>query len=242
VTSLLNTGPGTPDGLVFDNNGDIVYSLNAAGQVGIFNPATNANRALASGFSASASDLVLDPGGTTVLLADKSNNRVVRIDLTTGAVSALGGSIAVPNGIASDNYDNLFVVSTNNGAGGGNSLLQLNPATGAVLRTIPLHSAGYTDGLAFDPVTCAFWVADNASGLIEVSNYLSSPHVQEFSSPIGGSFDGVESDGQGNLYVTDSQTRLVKYAVATNTFVALPAAVSPDRWRRSSGAAPGPAR
>jgi uncharacterized membrane protein len=220
VTNVLRTPPVGPfsniDSLIFDNSGDLVYSLYSSGQVGLYNPNTNANTVIASSLNGPA-DLFLEAGGQSVLLSEYLGNRITRINLTTGAVSTLATNISGPNGIAYDNNGNLFVV-----AKGVDSLLQLNPTTGAVLQSIPLHSHGFPDGMTFDPVTGAFWVTDDGGGLIEVSNYLASPRVQESNSPLtSGRYDGVESDGLGNLYLVGLFHGLDEYHIATNTFTAL---------------------
>src|SRR5262249_11167904 len=125
--------------------------------------------------------------------------------------------------IAYDNKGNLFVASWSD-----DTLVQVGPQTGAVLQTIPLHSNGHPDGVTFDPVTGAFWVADESGGLVEVSNYLTAPQVHEFVSslPLAGQiFDGVESDGLGNIYIAEyngtNPGRTDQYNIASNTFKAL---------------------
>src|SRR5262249_55001663 len=136
VTNVLNTGS-APDSLIFDNRGDVIYSLVLAGEVGVYNPNTNANVILASGFN-DPQDLALEPGGNTVLVNDRGNDRIERIDLGTGAVSTLATGISGPEGLTYDNSGNLFVVEGNS-----RSLLQLDPKTGAILQTIPLNDSGY---------------------------------------------------------------------------------------------------
>jgi uncharacterized membrane protein/sugar lactone lactonase YvrE len=216
ATNTLTTVLATPDyvdSLIFDNNGDIVYTLLDRGQLGLFNPTTGANGIIASGFN-TATDITLEPGGNTVLVTDRGNNRLARVNLTTGAVGTLV-DLSTPNGTAYDNQGHLFAVET-----GTESLVQIDPTTGAILQTIPLNTNGYVDGMTFDPVTGAFWIGNNG-GLIEVSNYLASPQVQQFTSPIGGTFDGTESDGKGHIFTADLRNRVVEYTIASNTFTPL---------------------
>jgi hypothetical protein len=216
ATNTLTTVLATPDyvdSLVFDNNGDIVYTLAGSGQLGLLNPNTGANSIIASGGSATV-DVTLEPGGNSVLVTNRGLDQINRVNLSTGAVSTLVG-LSVPNGTAYDNQGSLFAVET-----GSDSLVQLDPTTGAILQRIPLSTNGYADGLTFDPVTGAFWIA-NTGGLIEVTNYLSSPQVHRFASPIGGTFDGIESDGQGHIFIADGGHGVVEYTIASNTFTAL---------------------
>jgi uncharacterized membrane protein/transglutaminase-like putative cysteine protease/sugar lactone lactonase YvrE len=237
-TSLLNTG-GFADSLVFDHQGDLVYTLPGANELGLFNPNTNTNQIVAN--LPEPVDLALDPSGTGVVIVC-GDDTVRRVELTTGAVTTLASNIiehpaTSGGGIAYDDLGNLFVAQN---SGSGDDLLQLDATTGAVLRTIPLHCAGEADGVTFDPGTGAFWVVDRppagaagVDGLIEVSNYLNAPQLQEFSAPSGfvlSNFDGISSDGQGNIFVAEFGARLDKYTIATNTFtpVTQPHVVEPD--------------
>jgi hypothetical protein len=205
--------------LTFDNNGDIIYSL-GFGQLELVNPATNTFTPIATGFA--PDDIELEPGGNSVLVADFSNERVARVDLTTGAVSTLGptGGEFFPSQIAYDPQGNLFLLAF----GPGVRLLQLDPTSGAVLRTIPLPAnAAEPEGITYDPVTNALWLSNinlsTGGGLIEVSNYLTSPQVQYFpvSPPvIDGDYGQVRSDGQGNLFFVGNQ--ILEYNIASNTY------------------------
>ncbi len=216
VTTVLTTSS-APDSLIFGSNGVIIYTENSAGEVAIFDPRTGTNTMIAQGFG-DGRDITLEPGGNSILLTEFANGNIDRIDLTTHAVTRLSSGISEPQGITYDNKGNLFVV-----AGGTDSLDQIDPTTGAVLKTITLNATGLLDGVTYDPVTSAFWVSDNSGGLVEVSNYLTTPMVQEFLAPsaAGGVYDGVESDGQGNIYVAAYSNHIVQYTIATNTFTAL---------------------
>jgi RHS repeat-associated protein len=230
VTRLFNTGTYV-DSLVFDNNGDIIYSLLYSNQLGVFNPTLNTNEIIAT--LPGPTDLALDPGGNSVVVNCTGDSTTKRVDLDTGAVTTLATNIApaiVGGGIAYDDQGNLFVAVNQNS--GETDLLQLDPQIGTVLQTIPLHAANEADGVTFDPVTRAFWIADfGGPGLIEVSNYLTSPQVQEFFNP-GGSgvdfYDGIESDGQGNIFIANWQRSVKEYNIASNTFTAVTGTLKVD--------------
>jgi uncharacterized membrane protein len=228
VTNVFTTpgaaAPTVIDSLIFDKSGDIIYTLPDAGEVGLYNPHTGSNSLIASGLNIPG-DLALDPGGASVLVSQRGvngNDSIARINLTTDAVTSFS-DLSFPQGIAYDDAGNLFVNES-----GANALVQLDPTTGATIQVIPLHSRATPDGVTFDPVTGAFWVADSSGGLIEVSNYLTSPQVQEFPSPIlleGQIFDGIESDGMGDIYIAEyngtNTGRIDQYNIATNTYTAL---------------------
>ena len=216
VTTILETA-GEPDSLIFDGSGDIIYTLISSGQVGLFNLSSGANLIIASGLG-SPQDIALEPGGNSVLVSDFSNNRIERIDLNSHAITTLAANIFQPRGLTYDQSGHLFAVSSQS-----TSLLQIDPNSGSILKTIALQPKGIIDGITFDPVTGALWVADNGGGLIEVSNYLGSAQVHpEFSSPVGNNgFDGVESDGHGGIYCANFGQRIFKYDIGSNTFTSL---------------------
>ena len=58
TTSVTNT-PGLPDSLVFDSNGNIIYTINPGGALAIFNGSTNTTFPFGSGLQ----DVTLAPGG-----------------------------------------------------------------------------------------------------------------------------------------------------------------------------------
>ncbi|HEV3310798.1 MAG TPA: hypothetical protein VG815_09790, partial [Chloroflexota bacterium] len=229
VTTVDNTGFAL-DSLVFDNNGDIIYTGFGNNELGMYDPSTKQNRVVAT--LPSPADLALDQGGNSVVVNCPGDQTIERVNLTTGAVTVLATGIvpgSTVGGIAYDNEGHLFVADNNVA---GSSLLQLDPQTGAVLQTILVHAPGDLDGMTFDPVTNAFWIAVAFNHtLIQVSDYLATPQVQEFPSPSGfaaSSFDGIESDGQGNIFIAEYNARVDKYSIATNTFTALTGALAAD--------------
>jgi uncharacterized repeat protein (TIGR01451 family) len=228
--NLLNSSQ-TVDSLVFDQSGDIVYTEFENGKLGIFNPKTNSNKILAT--LPGPADLALDPDGKSVVVNCEFDQTTKRVDLNTGDVTTLASNIlpGTPGGgIAYDEQGHLFVANNNVS---GSTFEQLDPNTGAVLQTISLNARGQVDGVTFDPVTQSFWIADFfGHGLIEVSNYLtSSPKVQEFFAPSGfvqDGFDGIESDGQGNIFIADFDQRVEEYNIAANKFSVVPGTLRPD--------------
>ena len=229
VTTVDNTGFSI-DSLVFDSKGDIVYTGFGNNELGIYDPSTKQNRIVAS--LPGPADLALDPGGNSIVVNCQGDQTIKRVDLTTGSVTTLATNIipgSTVGGIAYDDQGRLFVADNNVA---GSSLLQLDPQTGAVLQTILLHSPGDVDGVTFDPVTNAIWTVDAFHHiLIEVSDYLASAQVQEFPSPSGfaaSSFDGIESDGQGNIFIAEYNSRVDRYNIATNTFTAYTGSLAAD--------------
>jgi sugar lactone lactonase YvrE len=221
VTTVLTTTPagpaGGPDSLIFDTSGNIIYSQVMNNQVRIFNPKTLTDSQLAAGF-AQPRDLTLEPGGASILVSDFIGGAIDRVNLTTHAVSTLASG-ASPDGTTYDNAGNLFAVVNRS------FLVQLSPTTGALIKFIALPT-NQADGLTFDPVTGALWVADEnfpLGGVIEVPTSLSG--ATEFPGG-GGGFDGVESNGQGLLFLAQffgapSGGQIYQFDVNTHTFTGL---------------------
>ena len=113
---------GSPDSLVFDNSGNIIYSVftrNAGGGAGtgqlrIFNPNTHTDSLLAGGFSPEAVDLALDPGGASGLVSDRNTGpgfeigNIDRVNLTTHAVTTLTAGVNTVDGLAYDTKNGML--------------------------------------------------------------------------------------------------------------------------------------
>ncbi|HKI37475.1 MAG TPA: hypothetical protein VKA46_36810 [Gemmataceae bacterium] len=227
ITNVFTTSVALDGALTFDNSGDIIYASND-NEMDLYNPATNTSTPVATGFSF-ANTLTLEPGGNSVLVGN--HGAVDRVNLSTGVVTQLF-SLATfgpnfigfrPTGIAYDNQGNLFVagflVSNSRSGFTGDAVWQVDPTTGAILQTIPLPGLSEdTQGVTFDPVTGALWVTFAPNGLIEVSNYLTHPQLQVFTSPQFSNFTGIQSDGRGNLYIGSALGPLIEYNIAGNTY------------------------
>jgi DNA-binding beta-propeller fold protein YncE len=207
VTTVGNVSG--PDSLIFDTNGNIVYSQVFIGQVSTFNPNTMTNTVLATGLSI-PQDLALEPSGNTVLISDTGNARVLRQSLSGGPFSVLASGLVGPVGITYDNTGKLFLLTS-----GDNKIRQLDPTTGATLNSLTLPGSGL-DGLTFDPVTGNLWAAEGGN-LIEIPTNLSTSTVH---TPIGytGSTDGLESDGMGHIFLASPVDQHIwQYNIVGNT-------------------------
>jgi DNA-binding beta-propeller fold protein YncE len=202
TTTVLESTPasaGYPDSLIFDTAGNIIYSddTGTAGQVRSFNPNTTSDALIKGGLSSETVDLALDPGGTTVLVSDSSNNAVKRVTLAGGATKTLA-SIATPSGIAYDTANgHLFVVTFD---GAKSAIVQINPTTGLVINT-SAYTSGIMDGLTYDPGSNLLYAA--FGGCIQTFD----PGTLVLGPCVGGGIfkfiDGLESDGAGHILVAD---------------------------------------
>jgi sugar lactone lactonase YvrE len=122
------------------------------------------------------------------------------------------------DGIAYDPYGNLYAVA------GHNTIIQINPVTGAILNTLvlePHHGINGGDGMTYDSYTGSLWATHagttgngllqipiTAAGLGSTFSFYPTPRVN---AP-----DGIKSDGKGNLYIGAIWT-LAVYNIPTNT-------------------------
>src|SRR5690348_4148888 len=182
VTTSTNTtavsGLTTPDSLIFSNPTTIIYTQTNTNTVNQVNSDGTGRMVIASGGLNFPEDIALDPGGLSVVVSDSRNDNVVRVGLapphTETFLPTLGGPVL---GIVYDGSGHLFV---NVSASQGPEIVQLDPLTGAVLKSLPLPSKG--DGLTFDPSTNTLWAAaPDTTGVIQIADDLSS--AVEFDCP-----------------------------------------------------------
>lgn len=101
------------------------------------------------------SDLVMDPTGTSFLVANSANNTVDRVNLLTGATVLLHDFGTRIDGLAYDGAGHLFASLSQN------SVSQIDPLTGAILKTI--STPNIVDGLAYDAGTGRLYAGADGS-------------------------------------------------------------------------------
>jgi hypothetical protein len=216
VTVLYNIGS-NPDSLIVDSQGRILYTTQKNGTLSMYDPKTGLNTVIATGFSYPR-DLILDPGGTTLLVANFGIGAIDRVNLVTGTVTPLLTKQFTVDGLAYDPAGELFAVVNKH-----TQIVQLNPETGAILNSINLptpHNISWYgfDGLTYDSYTGELWAADvgvGANCLVEIPTNLSTYtlyQVGNIPTP-----DGLISDGQGNLYIGVNLVKVYEYNIPTNT-------------------------
>jgi streptogramin lyase len=216
VTVLFNT-ISTPDSLIIDNKGRIIYTTQKIGTVSIFDPSTGTNSVIASGL-AYPRDLIFDPGATSILVSNYNVGAIVRINLVTGTMTTLLAKQGTVDGLTYDPQGHLFAVVNHH-----TQVVQLDPNSGAILKTLTVvtnHTIPYygLDGLTYDSYTGQLWATDvgvGANCLVEIPTDLSDFkffQVGNMATP-----DGVISDGKGNLYVGVNLARIYTYNIATDT-------------------------
>jgi DNA-binding beta-propeller fold protein YncE len=197
VTNSVNGG--SLDSLILDNNGNIFYSIiGNSSQIGQYNLNTHSNTLLTSAAGPGVADMALEPGLTTFLVSNAFGTTISRVTISTGAVSNLSEGLR-PDGLAYDNNGHLFAVL------GLTEVAQLNPTTGAILKTI--STPNQPDGLTFDPDTGKLYVSSDGGGFYTLPTDLSGATFTSVpGSPV---FDGIASAGNLLYFVVRGQGGLV---------------------------------
>jgi sugar lactone lactonase YvrE len=218
VTVLANL-TNRPDSLILDSQGRLLYTTGGSGTgtVSMYDPSTKTVSVVMTGLTYPR-DLIFDPGQTSLLVSNFGLGQILRLNLSTGAVTTLLTGQGTVDGLAYDPAGQLFAVVNHH-----TQIVQLDPTSGAILKTLTVvtdHTVGYygLDGLTYDSYTGDLWVSDvgtAANCLVEVPTDLSGFtlfQVGNFPSP-----DGIISDGHGNLFVGAGLVAVIEYNIPTNT-------------------------
>jgi len=220
------------DTLVFNNQGNIIYSAYFAGQIRMVNPAVGiSSDTLVATVGGRPVDLALTPDGNSVLATNQITGQIDKIDLThPGSTPTAFGNGQYTGGIAFDTSGRLFAVSNN-------QIVQLNPTN---LTTVIASSGPLTglDGLAFDPFTGKLFAASRTvngvsgrEGFYELSlspgSFLQANLITSSSFPTTFDVDGLEPDGKGHLYLADEgrDQKIYQYDLTTGQLTALSGAL-----------------
>jgi hypothetical protein len=230
--TTVYTAAGKPDSILINSKKQLIYDLSPQGILALYDPATQTDTVLLTNLK-SPRDLLFDvptacnpnANANTMLVAEYGIGQIIRYDFTTGTSVNLGkqlGSAASSfsvDGLSYDAQGNLFAVASHN------TVVQLDPCTGDVLKTLvlePHYKVDGGDGMVYDPYSGQLWIShdgsNNANGLIEVPTDLSSFSLfQSGEIPVP---DGIVSDGKGNLYIGAGLLRLMVYNIPSDTLAA----------------------
>jgi len=166
VTKVFDTGPlphaagvSGPDSLIFTDPNNILYTSYDAGQIRNYNLITNTDTLVSTSGGIGVRgprDLVLEPGGNTVLFSDNNLNQISRLNLTTHVVTPFRTGV-LPEGLIYDKTGQLFAGLNPN------VVARLDPATGATLSSITLAAGVNIDGLTYDDVNNFLYVSNSAA-------------------------------------------------------------------------------
>lgn len=214
VTNLVSpyfTAQKPPDSLMFDSMGNVIYTEFNNGRVRSYNPNTLVDSPIKSGLSGPA-DVVLEPGGNTMLVSEFNAGRIDRIDLTTHALSVLvtpANAGPNPEGLAFDNVGNLFAnLGLRNGTALTKFVAQIDTLTGLILHQSP--NLPSLDGLTYDPYSGMLFAASlygTTGGTVYEIDPNNLSNVVDLGQVLGGSIpgaDGIVADGLGHIFVASA--------------------------------------
>ena len=220
------------DSLIFDRHNDIIYSvisIDGVGEVRRVDPAVGiSSDTLLATVGNDAGDLALTPDGNSVLVTGRANATEYVVSLTNpGQKPTTFGSGQYPGGIVYDSSGRLFAVSTSD-------IVELNPTTFTVMaRSAPLQGL---DGLSFDPFSGDLFASSHAinpvsgrNGIYEVSlqpgSFLHATLITSSAFPTTFYPDGIEPDGEGNVYVASLNDKIFQYNITTGKMTAFTGAL-----------------
>jgi streptogramin lyase len=217
------------DSLIFDGHNEIIYTLGysvpGAGQVRRVDPTVGlSSDTLLATIGKNPGDLALVPGGHFVLALGRADGKIYKVDLDhPGQTPTIFGSGQYSGGIVYDSSGRLFAVTKT-------GVVELDPNTFAVMASSATMSQ--LDGLAFDPFTGNLFASSHAvagvsgqQGVYELSlqpgHFLQSTLITSSSLPPNFLPDGLEPDGEGNLYVASFQDKIYRIDLTTGKMTAL---------------------
>ncbi len=217
------------DSLIFDSHNDLIYTLGysvpGVGQVRRVDPTVGiSSDTLLATIGKNPGDLVLVPGGHFVLALGRTDGKIYKVDLDhPGQTPTTFGSGQYSGGIVYDSSGRLFAVTKT-------GVVELDPSTFAVMASSAAMSQ--LDGLAFDPFTgnlfASSHAADGVSGQqgvyvlsLQPGHFLQATLITSNALPPNFLPDGLEPDGEGNLYVASFQDKIYRIDLTTGTMTAL---------------------
>ncbi len=222
VDTLANTAisyhiaPDSPDSLMFDTMGNVIYTAINVGLVRSYNPNTTFDSVIASGLNGPV-DVALEPGGNTMLVSKFGGGGIDRINLVNPAHPRTPLVLPAdtgpnPEGIAFDSAGNLFANLGVRGAPGssGKYVAKINPITGLILSQTKLLPG--LDGLTYDSYSHMLYAASlyNTGGVTgtvyqidptNLNNVVDLGQAHGWSIPRA---DGITSDGSGHIFVASA--------------------------------------
>jgi len=218
TVTLVTTPPigCTPDSLQLDSQGRIVYDCNITNQLRRFDPAGPSDVLLADSTNGinSPQDIVIEPGGNTVLVSNFLGNTITRTNLTTLATTTLVSNIANPQGLAYDPAGHLFAIKGFASVGTTSFVVQIDPVSGAILHSsIAFDSTNTLDAMVYDPFSHLLYATSQENGVFSIDpTTLVAINVGGVPKP-----DGLTTDAQGLLYVASrTDSSIYSFNVLTN--------------------------
>ena len=218
TVTVLHTTVDIPDSLVIDSLNRIIYTEPVASDVRRWDPASNTDVQIASSANGinTPQDIVLEPGGNSVLVSNFLAGTITRTNLTTLVTTTLVSKLPFPEGLAYDAAGHLFANAGWGPNGTNSAVYQINPTTGAIVKTSTNFDPTQTlDGLVYDPFSGLLYATSkNGEALYSIDpSTLIGTSVGTVPVP-----DGPASDGHGLIYIASrgATFRIYSFNVLTN--------------------------
>jgi hypothetical protein len=192
VTVLLSNKvlPDTPDSIVFISDTKMLIDFLNTGAIGIGDIQQGTFQSLGTGHGGSLRDMALRPDGSGVLISD-ANGNILEFHMDTEKITTFVQNLGGVQGLAFDANGALY-------AAVGGQVIQLDPASGKQLRTLPLP--GGSDGMAYDGHHHTLDIAIGSSIVaLDPQTGKTTTLIDGIATP-----DGLAIDRQGNLFIADS--------------------------------------
>lgn len=224
----------------------VIVPLSALAQVGVLTPAgappptaTSGNTDNADGTLARFNNPAgLASDGTSIYIADQTNGRIRKMNISTGAVTTLVTGLQGPSGVAVDSGGNVYVAETSN------HVVKIFNSGGTLTSTIGTTNIGNTDstltlssfntpqGVAVSGSggSALVYVADTGNNRIRRIDIAGNAVTSIVTTGLNFPWGITINSGGTTLYVTDHNNGLVKsVAVPANTVTTLSGSYSAPR-------------
>lgn len=191
-----------------------------AGSAGVAGTADNADGTLAR-FNNPAG---LASDGTSIYIADQTNGRIRKMNISSGAVSLFASGLQGPSGVAVDGAGNVYVAET------GNHVIKVFSSGGALTTTIGTANIGSTNStlalssfnspqgvaVAGSGGTAIVYVADTGNNLIRRVDVAGNAVTSIVTSGLAKPWALALNSGATTLYVTDHDNGQLKSVAVTS--------------------------
>lgn len=196
VTPVFST-PSSADSLVFDSQGRIIYTELNAGQIWRYDPVANTNTMIVGGLNLPA-DMVLEPGGNSLLVSQFNGGVISRVNLTTDTITQTSPNYCNPEGLAYIGGNLYANIGCRDSGAPTKQLARLDPTTLTIMATSAIMPE--IDGLTYDSFSGHLFGSMLFNSMVNEFDPTTLAVIGSFNTG-GCQPDGITADGNGNIIV-----------------------------------------